>query len=80
VGLPGDVPICPVCDAPAERVLTLDAGSLPFRLRQNPSFFWYTCDCDALDFTTVQVRPDGLRVFFSPQGGPSLGGRLVPGE
>lgn len=35
---PGDVPICPVCDAPTERVLTLDAGSLPFRLRQNPSF------------------------------------------
>ncbi|MGB6165067.1 MAG: hypothetical protein WBF75_21360 [Pseudonocardiaceae bacterium] len=76
---PGDVPICPICDAPAERVLTLDAGSLPFRLHQNPSFFWYTCDCDALDFTTVQIRPEGLRVFFTPQGRPSPGGKLVPG-
>ena len=77
---PGDVPICPVCQAPAERVLTLDAGSLPFQLRKDPSFFWYTCDCGELDFTTVQIRPEGLRVFFTPQGGPSTGGTLVPGK
>jgi hypothetical protein len=76
----GDVPLCPMCEAPAERVLTLDSASIEFGLTHDPSFFWYTCDCGALDFTTVQLRPDGLRAFYVPQGGPSPGGKLVPGE
>lgn len=77
---PGGVPLCPVCAAPAERVLTIDSASIELGLTNDPSFFWYTCHCGALDFTTVQLRPDGLRVFYVPQGGPSPGGKLVPGE
>lgn len=77
---PGDVPLCPVCETPADRVLTLAAGSLPFGLSRDPSFFWYACSCNALDFTAVQLRDDGQRVFYGPAGGPSLGGRVIPGE
>jgi len=77
---PGEVPLCPVCSTPAERVLTLAARSVPFPLSRDPSFFWYVCTCNALDFTAVQLRDDGQRVFYGPAGGPSLGGRIIPGE
>lgn len=64
----GDVPLCPVCNTPSERVLTLAAGSVPFALSRDPSFIWYVCGCNALDVTSVQLRDDGQRVFYGPAG------------
>ncbi|MFJ8932436.1 hypothetical protein ACIRLA_38265 [Streptomyces sp. NPDC102364] len=76
----GDMPLCPVCDRPAGLVLTLGAAALPFPLSTDPSFFWYTCHCYALDFVTVKLVPDGLEVFYGPQGPGVDGGHVVPGE
>ncbi|MEU3920805.1 hypothetical protein [Streptomyces sp. NPDC029004] len=77
---PGDVPLCPLCEAPAERVLTIAADSVPFDLSQDPSFFWYSCDCRALDSTTVRIGGSGRTVYFGPQGPARSGSTLVPGE
>lgn len=74
--VPGDVPLCPICKTPSERVLTLSASALPFALTRDPSFFWYTCGCGALDFTAMQFREKGPRVFYSLAGGPSRVGWL----
>ncbi len=74
----GQVPLCPVCQKPAERVLTLAKDAAPFTLHSNPSFFWYSCDCNQLDFTTVQERGDDRRVFFGPAGSGGPGGHVVP--
>ena len=73
----GQVPLCPVCSKPAERALTLAAGALPYGLSADPSFFWYSCNCNALDFTTVQERPDGRRIFFNPGGTADEGGHVI---
>jgi len=41
-GYPHAVPLCPFCQTPAERLLTLDAGSLEdYALEVDPTFFWY---------------------------------------
>jgi hypothetical protein len=76
--LSGQVPVCPVCSKPAERVLTLAAPALPYGLSADPSFFWYPCGCNSLDFATVQERPDGRRIFFSPAGAGGAGGHVIP--
>jgi hypothetical protein len=73
----GLVPQCPVCETPSERVLTLEAGALPFELTVNPSFFWYSCACNALDFATVQHGPE-RRVFFTPAGPAGEEGHVLP--
>ncbi|MYW69080.1 hypothetical protein GTY65_34150 [Streptomyces sp. SID8379] len=78
---PGELPLCPVCEKAAERVLTLSAAELPFPLSADPSFFWYTCACHALDFVTVKLAPTGLEVYYGPQGtAPEDNGHVVPGE
>ncbi|MYT11745.1 hypothetical protein YWIDRAFT_00966 [Streptomyces sp. SceaMP-e96] len=79
-GYPGDVPICLECEAPSERILTLSAEALPFGLSQNPSFFWYTCDCGEMDSVTVRITPEGLNVYLGRLGPADKDSRLVPGE
>jgi hypothetical protein len=57
------VPACPVCDTPATRVLTLQAAALELELGGDPSFFWYSCDCEALPYAVVRLsgdEPEGL--------------------
>lgn len=81
---PGPVPICIECQAPAERVLTLAAGELPMELSCDPSFFWYSCDCSALEAVTVQIQDGGnLRTFYGPQEVPEPSAEptetLIPG-
>jgi hypothetical protein len=55
------VPLCPFCQTPAERLVTLDAASLPeYALEVNPTFFWYRCNCDNGDHILVKHLTDGL--------------------
>lgn len=76
----GDVPVCLECEEPAERVLELAAASLPFGLKNDASFFWYACECEATDSTTVRITPDGgTHVYFGPAAPASENGGLVPG-
>lgn len=75
----GNVPICLECEAPAELVLTLSAEALGMGIEHDASFFWYSCDCEALDSTTVQINPDGLTVYYGPEGPASHDSALVPG-
>ncbi len=77
---PHDVPLCLRCLTPTDRVLTLAARSLPFTLSQDPSFFWFTCDCPDLDSVTVRVTDSGLRVYLGELGAPRAEPILVPGE
>ncbi|MBX9395822.1 hypothetical protein K4749_20000 [Streptomyces sp. TRM72054] len=74
-----DVPLCARCRTPAERVLSLSAAALPQKLTADPSFFWFTCDCDEVDVLTVGFTPDRTHVYFSPQGPAAGTARLVPG-
>ncbi|MGN9846559.1 hypothetical protein ACTMTI_51485 [Nonomuraea sp. H19] len=74
------VPLCAECGAPAERVLTLSAGDLPHNLSHDPSFFWFSCDCDEVDVITVRFTGQGTKVYFNPQGPASREPRLIPGE
>ena len=75
----GVAPLCAVCDAPAQRVLTLSASSLPFALRDDPSFFWYSCECGVLESTSTQQLPGGLRVIAGPAGDGGNPTGPVPG-
>jgi hypothetical protein len=76
----GIVPLCPQCQSPAGRVLTVAADATPFGLSADPSFFWYSCDCFAMDSTTVRLDANGNSVYFGP-GGPAAGDcELIPGE
>jgi hypothetical protein len=60
-GFPYAVPLCLFCQTPAERLVTLDAGSLEsFELEVNPTFFWYRCACDTSDHILVRNTDDGL--------------------
>jgi hypothetical protein len=57
------VPACPTCDTPGTRVLTLQAAALEFELARDPSFFWFSCDCDTLPYAVVRLsgeEPEGL--------------------
>ncbi|UFS98180.1 hypothetical protein [Nocardia huaxiensis] len=76
----GEVPICFGCHAPAERILELADHSLPFAVRNDPSFFWFACDCDSMDRTTVRVTPEGTHVYFGPSAPASGSTCMVPGE
>ncbi|GGJ08280.1 hypothetical protein [Streptomyces brasiliensis] len=75
----GRVPVCLECEEPAERVLALSAATLPFGLRNDPAFFWYPCDCEAMDSVTVRINLDGLQVYYGPDGPASPEPGLVPG-
>ncbi|MFE6036921.1 hypothetical protein [Streptomyces sp. NPDC056452] len=77
---PGDVPLCADCRAPAERVLTLSANALPHNLSQDPTFFWFSCDCEEVDRIVVRFNPDGTKVYFGPQGPAGKGSRIIPGK
>jgi hypothetical protein len=76
----GKVPICPVCEAPTAPLLSLDAGSLPYELAHDPVFYWYSCECDEMDSTTVRVEPGGLTVYYGPSGPADSGTSLTGGE
>jgi hypothetical protein len=41
----GQVPFCEFCGAPLARVLSLSGAALGWNVIQNPSFFWFQCDC-----------------------------------
>ncbi|WP_030542677.1 hypothetical protein [Streptomyces albus] len=75
----GDVPLCHECEAPAVRILTLEAKSLPFTLEHNASFFWYSCECGAMDSTTVRVGAGETVVYYGPSGPADPELSLVPG-
>jgi len=60
-GYPYAVPLCPFCQSPAERLVTLDARSLEdYALEVNPSFFWYRCNCDNGEHILVKHVDGGL--------------------
>ncbi|AJT69820.1 hypothetical protein T261_8225 [Streptomyces lydicus] len=75
-----DVPLCARCNAPADRVLTLSVSDLPYEFSSDPSFFWFSCDCDEVDILYVQFTADGTRAFYQPQGPSAETSRVVPGE
>ncbi|MER5982993.1 hypothetical protein [Streptomyces sp. NPDC001787] len=78
----GDVPLCLECASPAERLLRVSAADSPFDLKNDASFFWYSCGCEALDSTTVRISEDGqtvLKVYYGPKGPAGKAVRLVPG-
>ncbi|MGW0702950.1 hypothetical protein ACWD0A_27290 [Streptomyces sp. NPDC002867] len=77
----GDVPLCADCRAPAERVLTLSADDLADNVTKDPSFFWFSCDCDEVDIITARFDGEGnTHVYFGPQGPAGKESRVVPGE
>lgn len=77
----GEVPICFDCEEPAERFLKLSATALPFELTNDPSFFWFTCVCEAMDSSTVRITPDGqTTVYFGPSSAADDSRNFVPGE
>src|SRR5204862_6937079 len=60
-GYPYSVPLCPFCQTPAERLVTLDARSLEnYELEVNPTFFWYRCMCDNGDHILVRHTDNEL--------------------
>ncbi|WP_407550335.1 hypothetical protein QOM21_14625 [Streptomyces sp. Pv4-95] len=75
-----DVPLCVQCNAPADRVLTLSARDMPQTLSRDPSFFWFSCDCDEVDILTVRFTDDATYAYFQPQGPAAESSRVVPGE
>lgn len=75
-----DVPLCVRCNAPADRVLTLSARDMPQTLSRDPSFFWFSCDCDEVDILTVRFTDDATHAYFQPQGPPGETSNVVPGE
>jgi hypothetical protein len=58
-GWEGARPVCPMCSEPSTRIVTLAADQLPFDLAADPSFFWFSCDCDALDSIYVELTATG---------------------
>lgn len=75
----GEVPICPICSAPTAPLLELKADALPYELAHDPVFYWYSCECDEMDSTTVRVGPDGLKVYYGPSGPADPDTRLAGG-
>ncbi|MFE4372631.1 hypothetical protein ACFRMN_31240 [Streptomyces sp. NPDC056835] len=75
-----DVPLCASCHTPAERILTLSSKSLPYKLSQDPTFFWFSCDCGEVDRIVARFTADGTRVYFGQQGVSAERSRIVPGK
>lgn len=67
-GLSGPRPVCPVCCTPSTRVLTLAASELSFDLRTDPSFFWFSCEHDAIPYLYVDFSGDVREGMMVPMG------------
>ncbi|WP_405874623.1 hypothetical protein [Streptomyces sp. NBC_00005] len=76
----GDVPICHICSVPAVHLLTLSASALPFSLSNNPSFYWYACDCGEMDSATVRIADGERTVYYGPKGPADPAISLTPGQ
>jgi hypothetical protein len=76
------VPVCPTCECPAVRVLTLARGALPFEVQAaaEPSFFWFPCDCEALEYLHAHVTPDGVQGVMTEVGPPDDDEDWLPGR
>jgi hypothetical protein len=59
-GYEGPRPQCPMCSTPTTRVLSLRGAELPFELEGDPSFFWFSCECEALSYLYVHATDSGL--------------------
>jgi hypothetical protein len=59
-GYEGPRPQCPMCSTPTTRVLSLRGAELPFELAGDPSFFWFSCECEALSYLYVHATDSGL--------------------
>jgi hypothetical protein len=71
-GYPFAVPLCPFCNTPAERLVTLDAQHLEsYALEASPTFFWYRCACDNGEHILVKHTDQGLEgVMTAMTSGP----------
>jgi hypothetical protein len=70
---PFAVPLCPFCQTPAERVLSLHADALgeDYELEFDPSFFWYRCTCDNGSHILVRHTDSGMEgVMTAMTNGP----------
>lgn len=72
-------PVCPMCQRPANRLVTLDRRRLDFDPggAADPTFYWFDCDCDVLEFLYVRCTPDGpegimMEVEEAPTGSGSM--------
>ena len=74
------VPLCPACGRPAAPLLRLTAADLPYQLRADPTFFWYSCNCVLPESVTVRIGPEGIQVYDAAQGTPGAAGAIVRGE
>jgi hypothetical protein len=76
------VPVCPTCERPAVRVLTLARGALPFEVQAaaDPSLFWFPCDCEALEYLHAHVTPDGVQGVMTEVGPPDDSQDWLPGR
>jgi hypothetical protein len=75
-----EVPICHICEEPAAHLLTLSADATPYDLSHDPSFYWYSCGCEAMDSTTVRTDENGTTVYYGPKGVADPEYSLTPGE
>jgi hypothetical protein len=76
------VPICPLCERPGVRVLTLTRDALPFEVggTADPSLFWLPCDCDAVDYLYVRFTGQGIEGLVTDVGPPDDTEDWLPGR
>jgi hypothetical protein len=76
------VPLCPLCQRPGVRVLTLAREDLPFEVggTADPSLFWLPCDCDAVEYLYVRFTDQGLEGLVGEVGPPDDGEDWLPGR
>jgi hypothetical protein len=75
----GLVPACPACSAPVARILSLQLSALPFRLSgRDPTFFWYSCECNTCDVASARITEGGVDVLGGPAARASSAD-LIPG-
>jgi hypothetical protein len=76
------VPICPLCERPGVRVLTLARDTLPFEVSgaADPSLFWLPCDCDAVEYLYVRFTDQGIEGLVTGVGAPGDDEDWLPGR
>jgi hypothetical protein len=76
------VPVCPMCERPGVRVLTLVRDDLPFEVdgTADPSLFWLPCDCDAVEYLYVRFIDQGIEGLVTDVGPPDDGREWLPGR
>ena len=76
------VPVCPLCQRPAVRVLTLARDTLPFKVSgtADPSLFWLPCDCDAVEYLYVRFTDQGIEGLVTEVGPPDNRENWLPGR